>query len=99
MLTLHALPKMRCRLNNFRARLSLHMPKRSVAGRRLFPALQLVILLLFVENRILGIEKIIEPMRAFSEGIPRGNQESSGKLAKIAQLLWPRLVELWISLA
>jgi hypothetical protein len=61
-------------------------------GRRL-------ILLLIVENRILDFEKIIEPMRAFSEGIARGNQESSGKLAKIARLLWPRLVELWISLA
>jgi hypothetical protein len=39
------------------------------------------------------------PMRASSEGIARGNQEGSGKLAKIAQLLWTRLVELWISLA
>jgi hypothetical protein len=56
----------------------------------------LILLLLIVEDRILDFEKIIEPMRAFSEGIARGNQESRRKLAKIAQLLWPRLVELWI---
>lgn len=58
-----------------------------------------LILLFVVDKRILGFEKIIEPMRASSEGIARGNQEGSGKLARIAQLLWPRLVELWIFLA
>jgi hypothetical protein len=58
-----------------------------------------LILLLVVEKRILGFEKIIVPMRTSSEGIARGSQEGRGKLAKIAQLLWPRLVELWISLA
>jgi hypothetical protein len=58
-----------------------------------------LILLFIVENRILGFEKIIVPMRASSEGIARGNQEGSGKLAKIVHLLWPRVVELWISLA
>jgi hypothetical protein len=33
--------EMRCPLNNFRARLSLHMPKHSVASRRLYPTLEL----------------------------------------------------------
>ena len=35
-------------------------------------------------------------MRAASEEIARRNQEGCGKPAKIMQLLWPRMVELWI---
>jgi hypothetical protein len=35
------IPEMRRPLNNFRARLSLHMPNRSVASRRLYPTLEL----------------------------------------------------------
>jgi hypothetical protein len=35
-------------------------------------------------------------MRTSSERIAEKNMDGGGKLAEIARLLWPRLVELWI---
>lgn len=35
-------------------------------------------------------------MRAFSEGITGENRGGGGRPARIARLLWPHLVELWI---
>jgi hypothetical protein len=38
-------------------------------------------------------------MRATPEGIIEENREGGGKPLKIARLLWPRLMELWIFIA